>query len=114
MTATVSVGERNPEELRSRDEGPGSGLMENMEALEEGVKNAWKGIAASVGDSVDSAQGMVDKTMREAQEAVEGAAHSLGRALDFRAHARRHPWLLVAGAFLLGLCVARFVARRNC
>ncbi len=85
--------------------------MEKCETFEQGIRDTWQGANAAVKDGLVSAQATVETTVQAVRGALQDAGGAVGRALDVPAHARRHPWLLVGGALLLGLVAGRLVSR---
>jgi hypothetical protein len=105
MLKEAGVIEREPEALRAEVSQTRTGLMSKMEALERGIKDTWEGANEAVVAAADSAAQAVQGAARGTGEAVE-------RALDLPRQARRHPWLVVCGGFLLGMVVCSLVVRR--
>ena len=74
----------------------GHGLLDRMEAMEQGFKDGMH--------EVDDA---VEATGRAARAAVRGTGDAFAWALDIPGHVARHPWILVGAAVLVGLLIFR-------
>jgi ElaB/YqjD/DUF883 family membrane-anchored ribosome-binding protein len=111
MAEEISVIEREPEALRVEVEETRAGLVDKLETLEQGIKDTWQGATAAVSDSVESVKATVETSVQAVQGAVHGTTEAMGRAFDFPAHVRRHPWLMVSGALLLGVVAGHLVGR---
>ncbi len=124
MAEKSAVRQKEPEVSRKGvAEGPAS-LGDKLETLGQGIKAAWQSASAAivdtekdVEDGLETMVGEIEGAASETAHALGGAAretaHALGWAFDLPAHARRHPWLLVGGAVLLGLLVGKLVGGRR-
>jgi ElaB/YqjD/DUF883 family membrane-anchored ribosome-binding protein len=118
MAEALAAREHKPEAA------PHASLVDNLESIGQGVKDTWEGATAAVTETGHNVQKAVETTMGAVEGAVEGTAESvgaavrgtasaLGWALNFPAHMRRHPWLLMGGAVVVGLLLGRLVNRRR-
>jgi ElaB/YqjD/DUF883 family membrane-anchored ribosome-binding protein len=103
--------DRKPEALRAEVAETRARLADKLEIMEQGIKATWQSATAAVSDTVESAKATVETTVREVQGAVQSTNAALGWAFDYPAHVRRHPWLMVGGALLLGLAVGSWLGR---
>jgi len=83
--------ERELEVIRHDMEQTRTSLAEKLDALETTLE------AKVVG-----AKEAVEHTVEAVEHTVETVKETVSNALDFRGHVRRHPWLMVGGAFSLG------------
>jgi ElaB/YqjD/DUF883 family membrane-anchored ribosome-binding protein len=122
MAEETSPIDREPKPLQMGVEEPRASLVDKLGTLEEGIKDAWHGATAAATRVVEGVKAATETTVHAVQGAAEttahaaqGAAHStskaMGRAFDVPAHVRRHPWLLVGGAMLLGVAAGYLVGR---
>jgi ElaB/YqjD/DUF883 family membrane-anchored ribosome-binding protein len=102
MAEEVIVPKRESEESREGVEETRTSLADKMETLEQGMKDTWEGVTTDVAETVQAMHG-----------AVHDTTAAMGRALDFPAHVRRHPWLMIGGALLLGFVVGNLVGRMH-
>jgi hypothetical protein len=94
--ARETTAEQTPGQLETGSPEPGRGLVDKMEAVEQGVKDGMH--------QVDDA---VQATGRAARAAVRGTGDAFAWALDIPGHVARHPWILVGAAVLVGLLIFR-------
>jgi ElaB/YqjD/DUF883 family membrane-anchored ribosome-binding protein len=109
MAGVTSVIERGPDALRAEVEETRAGLVDKLESLEQGIKDACQDASAAVSDTLESVKATVETTVQAVQGAVHDTGEAMGRAFDFPAHVRRHPWLMAGGALLLGVMAGRLV-----
>jgi ElaB/YqjD/DUF883 family membrane-anchored ribosome-binding protein len=83
-----------------------------MNALEDRVVGMAHDATEAVDDAVRGVRDAVHAAAEQVRGASESALASVRRALDVRRHVRRHPWLAVGSAVVLGLICGRFVGRR--
>ena len=88
-------------------------LMDKLETLEQGVRDTAQGANAAVADTAEGLKVALKSIVQAVQGAVKDSGQALGRAFDFAAHVRRHPWLMVGGAVLAGVVVGRLAGRRR-
>lgn len=109
MADEVNVLEKGCEEIRDDMAETRTGLADKVETLEQEIKDTVQDATSVVTDTVANVKATV--------EAVQGAVHdsvvAVGHALDFPAHVRRHPWLLIGGAMLAGFLVGNLLGRRR-
>jgi ElaB/YqjD/DUF883 family membrane-anchored ribosome-binding protein len=113
MVAETNVIKQKPEALRAEMEETRTNLTDKLETLEQGIKDTWQGATAAVTDTVEGVKATVESTVQAVQGAVQDTTEAVGRAFDLPAHVRRHPWLMMGGALLLGIVVGNLVGRRR-
>jgi hypothetical protein len=102
--------------------GPPTTLTARAEMLEHGLENMRAGANEAVSETVEAVTDMVGTSARAVGKAVEGAtqemangaaetANAIGCALDLPRHVARAPWLMMAGALLLGAVAGTLVGR---
>jgi hypothetical protein len=111
MAEETRVSEREPEAPRAKVEETRVGLVDNPGTLEQGIKDAWHGATTAATRTAAGVKAAATTTMHAMQGAAHSTGEAMGRAFDFPAHVRRHPWLMVGGAMLLGVA-AGYLARR--
>jgi hypothetical protein len=111
MAGETSVIEREPEVQRAAGGETGAGMTDMLETMEQGVKDAWQHTAAGITDMMESIRVSVETAVQSVQGAAHDSGAAVGRLLDLRAHVRRHPWLMVGGALLLGWAAWSVVGR---
>jgi hypothetical protein len=83
-------------------------LVDRLEAIEQSFQDSWHGANAAVRETAQGVQAVVETMVRAV---VQDAGQAAGRLLDFPVLVRRHPWLMVGGAFVLGLAAADLAGR---
>jgi hypothetical protein len=111
MTKETRVIEREPEAIQTESEETRGGLAGTLGTLEQGIKDTWHGAAAAATRTAEGVRTAATTTMHAMQGAAHSTGEAMGRAFDFPAHVRRHPWLMMGGAMLLGVA-AGYLARR--
>ncbi len=91
-----STAEQRPGQLETGRQESGHGLMDTMEAVEQGAR-----------DGMHQVHDAVEATGRAARAAVRGTGDAFAWALDVPGHVSRHPWLLAGAAILVGLLILR-------
>jgi len=109
MTEETLV-EREPEACPSHAE---EALASKRGTLEQGIKDAWHGGVAATTSAAEGVKTAATTTLHAMQGAVHDTGKAMGRAFDFPAHVRRHPWLMVGGAMLVGAATG-YLLRRVC
>src|SRR5688572_19386500 len=109
MPEQTSTAHKTAELQRDARESSAS-LADKMEALGQGLKDTWDQARGAISDSVDAAKSTLGTTVNAVQDAVQttkdavqDSGRALSQAIDVREHVRRQPWLMVGGAFLVGL-----------
>jgi ElaB/YqjD/DUF883 family membrane-anchored ribosome-binding protein len=97
------------EAIREEMEGTRASLGKKIEALENTVVGSVKEVAATATETVSEVTEAVQGTVETVTEAVSGAATAVQSALDIPAHVRRHPWISLGGAFVVGVMSARLL-----
>ena len=82
-------------------------LAEKLGALEQQLARTVQGTTEAVAGVMET----VETTVREVRVAVRETAAAVEGAFDLAEHVRRHPWLALGGAVLLGLAVGKLVGR---
>jgi ElaB/YqjD/DUF883 family membrane-anchored ribosome-binding protein len=80
---------------------------DNVEAVEVGIRSAVQSATNAVRDSAAG----VEETVQAVQAASLGVIEKVRRAFDLSAHFRRHPWLTVGGALLVGVVLGQLAGR---
>lgn len=88
-------------------------MAEKIGHLGDGLADAWNSAATTVHDTMESAKATFATTAHAVQGAVQDTTEALGYAFNVAGHVRRHPWLMVCGALLLGVVTAALVNRRS-
>jgi ElaB/YqjD/DUF883 family membrane-anchored ribosome-binding protein len=107
-----------PDAIRQQMEQTRESLQSKLETLEQQVKDTVQEATGAVTDTVDAVketvetvkdtvQGTVD-TMRET---VQETVASVKDTLDLSQHVKDHPWLMFAGATLVGFAGTRLLSR---
>jgi ElaB/YqjD/DUF883 family membrane-anchored ribosome-binding protein len=104
--------ERTPEDGQGQMRDTRRHMSGQMHELGDKVTGMAQDAADAVDDAVRGVRDAVHTTTEQVRGASESALASVRRLLDVRGHARRHPWLAVGGAVVLGLICGRFVGRR--
>lgn len=111
MTDQTSSIDRDPKMLPARLEESGASKVEQLDTLEERIKDTGHGATGAATRAMEGVKAAAETTAH----AVQGAAHStskaMGRAFDLPAHVRRNPWLLLGGAMLVGAAAGYLVGR---
>ena len=89
MTFEKTLTEKRPGQLGAGSPEPGHGLVDTMEAVEQGVKDGMQ------------------QTHDAVEDAIRGTGDAFTWALDIPGHVARHPWILVGAAVLVGLLIFR-------
>jgi ElaB/YqjD/DUF883 family membrane-anchored ribosome-binding protein len=84
-------------------------LGKKIEALENTVVGSVKEVAETATDTVSEVTEAVQGTVETVTDAVSGAATAVQSALDFPGHVRRHPWITLGGAFVVGVLTGRLL-----
>src|SRR5579885_397338 len=95
-----TTAEQRPGQLKTGRQESHQGLVDTMEAVEQGVK-----------DGMHQVHDAVEATGRAARATVRGTGDAFTWALDVPGHVARHPWILVGAAVLVGLLVLRLRRR---
>ncbi len=111
MAEETNVSQSQPEAFPAAAEEARSGLGDKVGNLVQEVKDTWQSATAAVSDRVESVKATVERTVQAVPGAVHDTTAALGRAFDLPAHVRRHPWLVMGGALLLGVVVGQLVGR---
>jgi ElaB/YqjD/DUF883 family membrane-anchored ribosome-binding protein len=111
MAAETAVSEKDPGTIQRHFGETRTSLVDKVETLEEGINGMLRGANEAVTETVEGVRGMVGVTAQAMQSAVHDTTGAVGRALDVPAHVRRHPWLMVGGALLLGIMVGALMSR---
>jgi ElaB/YqjD/DUF883 family membrane-anchored ribosome-binding protein len=109
MADEVNVLEKGCEEIREDIAETRTDLADKVETLEQEIKGTVQDATSAVTDTVAN----VKATVQAVQGAVHDSVAAVGHALDFPAHVRRHPWLLLGGALLAGFLIANLLGRRR-
>lgn len=108
----IPPAEPTPEDAQEQMRDTRQHMTGQMHALEDKVT----GMVRDAANAVDDASHGVQDAVRVATESVRGASASvlghLRGALDVRGHVRRHPWLAVGCAAVLGFACTRLIDRR--
>jgi ElaB/YqjD/DUF883 family membrane-anchored ribosome-binding protein len=113
MAEDSNVIEREPEALRAEVDETRARLMDKVHTLEDRIVDSWQDASTAVAETVENVKATFATTVHAVQGAVHDSTEAMGRALDLPAHARRHPWLVLGGALLLGVVAGRLVSRRR-
>lgn len=92
---------------------PHSGLVDTAETLEQGVRDTAQEATDAVSDTMATVGSAVDETAGVVRAALEDGAASVRRAFDLPRQVRRQPWLMVAGAVLVGWMAGVALPRRR-
>jgi ElaB/YqjD/DUF883 family membrane-anchored ribosome-binding protein len=111
MAEETCLIEREPEAIRAEAEETRGGLAGKLGTLEQGIKDTWQGATAAATRTAEGVKSAATTTMHAMQGAAHSTGEAMGRAFDFPAHVRRHPWLMVGGAMLLGMAAGYLVRR---
>jgi ElaB/YqjD/DUF883 family membrane-anchored ribosome-binding protein len=87
------------EVIRQEMEGTRASLAEKLEQLEHQVTEKVQAATTTVADTVESVTSTVDSV----KQSFTGTVDAVKQSLDLERHARQHPWMLVGGAFAVGL-----------
>jgi ElaB/YqjD/DUF883 family membrane-anchored ribosome-binding protein len=77
-------------------------LTEKLEALEDKVASTVIDTASAVTDTVESVKDAVEHTVENVTDSFEGTVASVKGAFDLSQHMQNHPWMMLAGAALIG------------
>jgi len=114
MTGEV-MAETTPEDVRHEMVHTRADLAEKAHALEDRVvgvaHDAVAAVEQTADDVMEAVQGVAD-SVRATAAAARGAAVSVGRVFDVRAHLRRHPWFAVGTAVAVGFACGRLTEGR--
>jgi ElaB/YqjD/DUF883 family membrane-anchored ribosome-binding protein len=99
-------------EREATEKAPGT-LTDTLNEWEEGIRGVCEEANATVNETVEGMATIVTDSAHAIGGAVEDTSRAVGRAFDVSRHYRRHPWLTVGVALLLGLVVVRWVSRRD-
>jgi ElaB/YqjD/DUF883 family membrane-anchored ribosome-binding protein len=111
MAEESNVVEREPEALRAEVDETRARLVDKLHTLEHRVVDSWQDASTAVAETVENVKATVETTVHAVQGAVHDTTAGMGRVLDVPAHVRRHPWLMLGGALLLGVVAGRLVGR---
>jgi ElaB/YqjD/DUF883 family membrane-anchored ribosome-binding protein len=111
MAEEICVIERGSEAMRAETDGTSGGLTGTLGTLEQGIKDTWHGATAAATRTAGGVTSAATTTLHAMQGAVHSTGEAMGRAFDLPAHVRRHPWLMVGGAMLLGVAAGYLVGR---
>ena len=109
-TAGAEVGA----EPRNPPEAPSSTLTEKLETLAGGVRDTAQDAGAAVEGvttAVDDTVGKVTAAVSDTLGTVKRTFASLGHSFDVRRQVRRHPWLMLGAAALLGYVLGSLTRR---
>jgi hypothetical protein len=106
-----TIAEQRPGQLETGSQESGHGLVDTMEAVEDGIRDGVHQAHDAVTGAAGAVTDGVEATGRAARAAVRGTGDAFAWALDVPGHVARHPWLLVGAAVLVGLLVIRLRRR---
>jgi ElaB/YqjD/DUF883 family membrane-anchored ribosome-binding protein len=95
--------------IRDQMEDTRASLGKKIEALENTVVGSVKEVAETATETVTEVTEAVEGTVETVTEAVSGATEAVQSALDFPGHVRRHPWISLGGAFVVGVLTGRLL-----
>jgi ElaB/YqjD/DUF883 family membrane-anchored ribosome-binding protein len=103
----------SPSTLGGKVEMLEQGFRDTAHEAATAVTDTAAAVKAAVGEAVDEARAAVGETADVVKRAMHGAADGLKRVFDLRSQVRRHPWLTLGGAVLVGYVVASFIRLRR-
>ena len=104
--------EQTPEDVQEQMRDTRAHMTGQIHALEDKVTGMAHEASEAVAGAARGVRDAVHTVTEQVRGASESALASVRRILDVRRHVRRHPWLAVGGAVVLGLICGRFVGRR--
>lgn len=118
-----------PDMIRHQMEQTRESLQSKLETLEQQVKDTVQEATGAVTDTVEAVketvenvketvQGTVESvkdTVQDTVDTMRGTVHdtvqSVKNTLDFSSHVQEHPWLMFAGATMVGYAAGRLLSR---
>lgn len=88
-------------------------LSDRLDGWEQDLRGGCEEANATVNETVQGVATLVSDSAQGIEEAVQDTARALDKAIDIERHFRRHPWLTVGVALVLGLVVVQWISRRD-
>jgi ElaB/YqjD/DUF883 family membrane-anchored ribosome-binding protein len=101
------------EVIREQMEETRNSLTEKLEALEHQVTETASEAAAAVTDSVQSVKDAVQETVETVKDSVHDTVETVKSTFDINYQMQQRPWMMLAGAALVGYIGGRAFERRR-
>jgi len=88
-------------------------LTDRLNDWEQDIRGACEGANVLVNETVEDMATLVTDSAQALGGAVQDTSRAVERAFDVSRHYRRHPWLTVGVALVLGLVVVKWLSRRD-
>jgi ElaB/YqjD/DUF883 family membrane-anchored ribosome-binding protein len=109
---TASGADKTPEQIEREMELTRESLTEKVAALEHQVVGTVQTAADTISETVEAVKSFVNQAPAAVSDSVHHAAEAVGESMrevfDITGHVRRHPWVAVGSAALLG-CMASWL-----